>query len=211
MKLTHLSATSLALLIATTSLMAQSMSQFKGKPGSKVKIDGSGNVHDWTVEGHIIGGTLELDSAFVNDPTKAAAGTKIPAKVDANIPVRSIKSGKSGMDDVMHDAMHAQEFPRISYHLKELTLKATPKSADGPFEFDSVGELAVSGKTNQIKMPVRMEKVDKSTVKTTGNTTLKMTSFGIKPPAPKLALGLIHTDDDVKITFEWQTGAAEKQ
>src|ERR1043166_4569230 len=73
-----------------------------------------------------------------------------------------------------------------------------------------LGELAVSGKTNQIKMPVRMEKIDKANVKTSGNTTLKMTSFGIKPPAPKLALGLIHTDDDVKITFEWLTGAAEK-
>jgi len=199
-----------AALLAASSVGAQNMTSFRGKPGSNVKIDGSGNVHDWTVEGHIIGGSLELDSGFVNDPTKVAPGTKIPAKVDANIPVRSIKSGKSSMDDVMHDAMHEKEFPKIFYHLKELTLKATPKSAEGPFEFDSVGELAVSGKTNQIKMPVRMEKIDKGTVKTSGNTTLKMTSFGIKPPAPKLALGLIHTDDDVKITFEWLTGAAEK-
>jgi hypothetical protein len=37
-----------------------------------------------------------------------------------------------------------------------------------------------------------------------------MTSFGIKPPAPKLALGLIHTDDDVKVTFEWLTSPTEK-
>jgi polyisoprenoid-binding protein YceI len=199
-----------ASLLVASSVSAQNMTAFRGKPGSKVKIDGSGNVHDWTVEGHIIGGSLELDSAFVNDPTKAAAGAKIPAKVEANIPTRSIKSGKSAMDDVMHDAMHAKEFPKISYRLTELTLKSAPKSAEGPFEFDSVGELAVSGKTNQIKMPVRMEKIDKANVKTSGNTTLKMTSFGIKPPAPKLALGLIHTDDDVKITFEWLTGAAEK-
>ena len=192
------------------SLFAQNLTTYRGKPGSNVRIDGSGNIHDWTVEGHIIGGSLQLDSAFVSDPTKVAAGTKIPATVDANIPVRSIKSGKSSMDDVMHDAMHEKEFPRIFYHLTELKLKATPKSADGPFEFDSVGELAVSGKTNQLKMPVRMERADKSTMKTSGNTTLKMTSFGIKPPAPKLALGLIHTDDDVKITFEWLTGMAEK-
>jgi len=191
-------------------LMAQDLTTYRGKPGSKVRIDGSGNIHDWTVEGHIIGGSLQLDSGFVNDPTKVAAGTKIPATVDANIPVRSIKSGKSSMDDVMHDAMHEKEFPKVFYHLKELKLKTTPKSAEGPFEFDSVGDLAVSGKTNEIKMPVRMERADKSTMKTSGNTTLKMTSFGIKPPAPKLALGLIHTDDDVKITFEWLTGMAEK-
>ena len=38
---------------------------------------------------------------------------------------------------------------------------------------------------------------------------VKMTSFGIQPPAPKIALGLISTGDDVKIAFEWNTGAAE--
>jgi polyisoprenoid-binding protein YceI len=210
MKLIRITATIASFVLAASPLMAQSMSTFQAKPGSTVKIDGSGNVHDWTVTGHIIGGTLELDSNFVSDPTKAAVGTKIPAKVDATIPTRSIKSGKSSMDDVMHDAMHAKDFPKIFYHLKELTLTATPKSAEGPFQFDSVGELAVSGKTNQIKMPVRMERVDKSTFRTSGNTTLKMTSFGIQPPAPKLALGLIHTDDDVKITFEWLTGTAQQ-
>jgi hypothetical protein len=32
-----------------------------------------------------------------------------------------------------------------------------------------------------------------------------MTSFGIQPPAPKIALGLISTGDDVKLTFDWVT------
>jgi len=210
MKLKLVTVTLFVATVLAVSLAAQNLTTYKGKPGSKVRIDGSGNIHDWTVEGHIIGGALQLDSTFVSDPTKVAAGTKIPATVDANIPVRSIKSGKSAMDDVMHDAMHEKEFPKIFYHLKELTLKATPKSAEGPFEFDSVGDLAVSCKTNEIKMPVHMERADKSTMKTSGTTGLKMTSFGIKPPAPKIALGLIHTDDDVKITFEWLTGVAEK-
>ena len=196
-------------LLAAASLDAQNLTELKAMPGSKARVDGTGN-HPWTVESQIIAGRLAIDSAFWNDPQKAAAGSKVNAQADATIPVRQIKSGKSLMDYVMHDAMHEKEHPKIEYHLKELALKAAPKSAEGPFEFDSVGDLAINGKTNSIKMPVRMERIDKSKMKTSGTTSFKMTSFGIEPPAPKLAGGFLHTDDDVKVTIEWITGTAEK-
>src|SRR5438309_7465524 len=96
---------SLIALLAASSLTAQNLTEFKSLPGSKVKVDGTGN-HPWTVEGQIIAGHLALDSGFVSDPQKAAAGTKVNAQVDATLPVRSIKSGKSHMDCGMHDAMH---------------------------------------------------------------------------------------------------------
>ena len=88
-------------------------------------------------------------------------------------------------------------------------MKETPTSAEGPFLFDSKGELAVAGVTNKVAFPVTMTRVDKNKMKTTGATNVKMTSFGIQPPAPKIALGLISTGDDVKIAFEWNTAAAE--
>jgi hypothetical protein len=199
----------LLLFIAVATFSAENLTRFDRQPGSKVKIDGSGNIHDWTVESRIIGGHLDIDPAFLSDPTKAMPGTKVPAQVEASVPVRSMKSGKSLMDNVMHDAMHEKEHPQIVYQLKELKVKETPKSANGPFQFDSVGDLAINGVTNSITMPVTIEKTDK-TLKTTGSTQLKMTLFGIKPPAPKIALGAITTKDEVKITFEWLTAQAEK-
>jgi polyisoprenoid-binding protein YceI len=186
---------------------AQEMTKFDAKPGSKVKIDGTSTVHDWTVEGLIIAGSLELDSKFTADPTKAQPG-KLPAKVEATIPVRTIKSGKKSMDDIMHAAMKQPEHPQIRYHLTELKLKETPKSADGPFNFDSQGELTVAGVTNKVAFPVTMTRTGKI-VKTAGATSVKMTSFGIQPPAPKMALGLITTGDEVKLNFEWVTGVPE--
>src|SRR5947207_100691 len=107
------------LLLAASSVKAQNLTRFNALPGSKVTIDGTGN-HPWSVESRIIAGTLEIDPAFLNDPTKATAGSKVNAKVDATIPVRQLKSGKSLMDYVMHDAMHEKEHPKIEYHLKEL-------------------------------------------------------------------------------------------
>src|ERR1041385_4162175 len=147
-------------LALAASTFAQNLTKFESKPGSKVKIDGTSNIHDWTVEGGIIGGTMELDSAFVNDPTSARPG-KINAKVETSIPVRSLKSGNSLMDKRMYDAMTQPKYPKIEYRVTELTLKETPKSATGPFTFDSKGELTVSGHTNTVSFPVTMTRVDK--------------------------------------------------
>ena len=87
----------------------------------------------------------------------------------------------------MYQAMKLPQYPRIEYRLSELTLKETPKSANGPFVFESTGNLVVSGVTNKVSFPVTMTRSDK-TMKTTGTTSVKMTSFGITPPALDLAI-----------------------
>jgi len=185
-------------------LHAQNLTRYTAQPGSKVKLDGTSNIHDWTVEGGIVGGAMELDSAFMADPPSGKPG-KIAAKVEVTIPVRSLKSGNKLMDDRMYDAFKQPQFPQIKYRLTELTLKEAPKSANGPFTFDSKGELAVSGVTNKVSFPVTIARTDK-TMKATGSTTVKMTSFGITPPGLVVA---IRTGDDVKITFDWLTSPAE--
>ena len=198
-------AVSLALAL---SLPAQNLTKFESKPGTKLKMDGTSNIHDWTVESGIVAGAMELDSAFIAKPTEAKPG-KIAAKVEATIPVRSLRSTKSkAMDDRMYQAMKLPQHPRIEYRLTELTLKETPKSANGPFVFDSTGNLTVSGVTNKVSFPVTMTRTDK-TMKTTGTTSVKMTSFGITPPALNLAIAAIRTGDEVKITFDWVTAVTE--
>jgi polyisoprenoid-binding protein YceI len=201
------SITSIVALVLATSTFAQNLTKFEAKPGTKLKMDGTSSIHNWTVESGIVGGAMEIDSAFLADPTAAKPG-KIPAKVETVIPVRQLKSGTKAMDDRMYQAMKMPQFPKIEYRLTELTLKETPKSANGPFNFDSTGELTVSGVTNKVSFPVTMTRADKM-LKTTGNTSVKMTSFGITPPALDLLAVSIRTGDDVKITFDWSTGAAE--
>ncbi|HYV34910.1 MAG TPA: YceI family protein [Gemmataceae bacterium] len=191
-----------ALLLLAGSLHAQT-TRFDAQPlGSKVKLEGTSTVHDWTMEGAIIGGFVELDSGFVAAPDKAQPG-KVAATAQVTIPIRSLKSGKDSMDAVMQDAMKQDQFPRIVYRLTALTLKATPKSAEGPYEFNSNGELIISGVTNKVSFPVTMQRVEGKKLKTSGSTSVKMTAFGIQPPAPKIALGFITTGDDVKVSFDW--------
>src|SRR5438132_14071546 len=92
------------LLLASISIRSESI-RYEARPGSKVKIDGTSTVHDWTVESGIIGGFMELESNFPLDLSKPDGEIKVTPKVQVKILVRSIKSGKSLMDDFMHDAM----------------------------------------------------------------------------------------------------------
>jgi hypothetical protein len=202
---------SLWLLTAVALQAAEAATRFNSKPGDlKVRIEGTSNVHDWQVEGKLIGGYIEVGPGFPSEPGQVAAPGKVDAKVEAYIPVRSLasieKDGKpysTAMDDIMYEKLLIQANPKILYRLTELTLKEAPKAKDAPYVFDSKGELVVAGVTNTISMPVNVTPLADKKLRITGSTSVKMTSFKIEPPAPKIALGLIKTGDDVKLIFEW--------
>jgi polyisoprenoid-binding protein YceI len=202
---------SLWLLIAVALQAAEPVARFNSKPGDlKVRIEGTSSVHDWQVEGKLIGGYLEVGPGFPSEPGQVATAGKVDAKVEAYIPVRSLasieKDGKSystDMDDIMYEKLKVETNPKILYRLTELTLKEAPKAKDGPYVFDAKGELVVAGVTNTISMPVNITPLADKKIRITGSTSVKMTSFNIEPPAPKIALGLIKTGDDVKLFFEW--------
>jgi hypothetical protein len=182
-------------------------------PGSKVRIEGTSSIHDWQVEGKLIGGSLEAGAGFPLGPGQALAPGKVEVKADAFIPVRSLKSiEKDGrpysdsMDDIMYGKLLQSAHPRILYHLDELTMKPAPTGTNTAFEFNATGKLVVAGVTNKISMPVTVLPLGTNKLKIAGRAAVKMTDFGIKPPAPAIALGLIKTGDEVTLSFEWVVG-----
>ncbi|MBI3191595.1 MAG: YceI family protein, partial [Pedosphaera parvula] len=115
---------------------------------------------------------------------------------------RSLKSGKTLMDTVMPDTMHMEQNPKIDFMLTELVLRDPPKAGE-PLRLNAKGDLTVAGVKKAIAMPVTMEQIAEGKLKVMGSVPLKMTDFGMKPPAPKIAAGMIKTGDDVKIGFTW--------
>ena len=195
-------ALAVALLLAG-SLQAQNKVTYQGQPGSKVKIEGTSNIHDWTVEGMIIAGTMELDEALLKDPKPG----KINATAKVSIPVRTLKSGKPRIDEVMQEHMNMAKFKNIEYTLTELVLKEPPKSAGGPFVLESKGDLPVSGLTKKITMPVPITKVGPDKCKASGSISLKMNQYNIKPPNANIpGMAQTTTGDDVKVSVDWMTG-----
>jgi polyisoprenoid-binding protein YceI len=185
-----------AALLSTASLVLAETTHYVPVPNSsKLRMDGTSTIHDWHADTDVIGGSLDLDANF---PEGAGSATITP-KVEVKIPVRSLKtSGGKRMDAVMQDHMKYPENKMIEYRVLELAPKGSGK-------FEAKGALTVAGVTKTNTMAVSIEKVDKTKLKVVGKIDLKMTDFGISPPAPDIGLGLIKTGDDVKLIFEWVT------
>jgi hypothetical protein len=201
----------LILLVASVSAdAADQMTKYYAKSGSKIRMEGTSNIHDWQMEGTLIGGYFEVGANFPSEPGQAATPGKVDAHAEPFIMVRSLKSiEKDGkpysdrMDEVTYEHLKAPENPKIIYHLTEFTLKESAKSKDAPYVCEAKGDLVVAGVTNQITMPVNVYVLGDKKLKISGTSTVKMTDFKIDPPAPKIALGMIKTGDEVKLIFDW--------
>lgn len=199
-------AAALALLAALTAAAhAEALVRYQALPNkSKVKIAGSSTIHDWTMEGPIIAGFLEVPEGYSFERTATSVATfKDAPKAEIGIPVQSIKSGNKRMDEVMLEHMKQPQHPRIAFKLQELAPKSGERKAGTPLEYVSKGELTIAGVTKTIEMPVSIEKTDDKQLKVSGEAPIRMTDYGIKPPAPNIALGLIKVGNDVKISFDW--------
>lgn len=203
MKATRLFLNTAAALLFAAALHAETVTYMAVPRGSIMKIDGTSTIHDWTVESQVIGGKMELDSNFpLNPAEEPPKELKVTPKVDVTIPVRQLKSGKSLMDTVMHNAMNAETHPSIKYTVLEMKPKG---KTDKGLLFATKGAITCNGVTRTNEFDVVMTKVEANKLKVSGSTKAKMTDFKIPPPAPKIALGAIKTGDDVKLTFEWLT------
>jgi polyisoprenoid-binding protein YceI len=172
--------------------------------GSKMTMDGTSTIHDWTVESPLIGGFMDVDAQF----PESALSSSGPVKPDAQafVVVRTLKSYEQHMDEVMQEHLKMAQFPRIEYRVLELQPKSPPGTT-GRVEFDATGTLTVAGVTQTHVMPVTIEHLDGGRLKVSGSTPLKMTDFNVDPPAPTiLGMPLIKTGDDIKISFEWVLG-----
>ena len=213
MKTRIIIAANLALvLLASLSVQAADQStKYYARSGSKMRIEGTSTIHDWQVEGTLIGGYFEVGPGFPTEPGQSATPGKVDAHAEPFIMVRTLKSiEKDGkpysdrMDEVMYEHLKAQQSPKISFHLTDLTLKEPAKSKDTPFLFEAKGQVSVAGVTNDITMPVSVLPLGDKKLKISGKTSLKMTDFKVDPPNP-LGLG-IKTGDDIKIIFDWMVG-----
>jgi polyisoprenoid-binding protein YceI len=202
----------LALLYAATVLTqaAEGWTEYRARPGAgnKILIDGTANmIHEkWKVRGLIIGGTVEVGPSFPTDPASAKPG-KLDVKSKVQIPVRSLKSieddGRpysASMDNIMYEKLKMEEHKEITFTLGSLTLKEVK---DGAYQCEAEGDLTVAGASKKITMPVEVSVPEENRLKFAGQVDVKMTDFGIEPPAPAIAGGLIKTGDEIKLTFEW--------
>lgn len=165
---------------------------------SKVTVAGTSTLHDWTVESARIEGEVTVPEGFF------AGDTAVQPTAAVSIPTRSLASGKKKMDDLMHEALRAEENASIQYRL----VSAKPKSGAGSDRvvLDTRGRLTIAGKTREVPMEVEVLRQAGGRLLVKGAAAITMSDFGMKPPTAML--GTVKTGDDVTVRFEWTLGPA---
>lgn len=143
-----------------------------------MEVQGTSSLHDW--------------ESSVNDFTVEAnlSGNQIK-DIQFSAIVKSIKSGKSGMDSNTYKALKEDKYPEIKFYSDQLTIKGE--------KLTGTGRLTIAGKSQNI--PVNLDIKQNSTITVNGNVNIKMSDYGITPPTA--VFGTIKTGDEITIQFNF--------
>jgi polyisoprenoid-binding protein YceI len=176
-----------ALLLCSTA-HAQQATRLELLPESRVRVDGTSNREDWTVDAAELRGfaVVHRDGAAVRI---TEAGFTVPAR-------RMVSEHGVIMDRLMHGALKAAAHPDIVY---ELTTAATLPNG-GTATMTTTGRVRIAGVTRAVEAPVQAEWLENGSIRFTGSHPLLMSDFGITPPTAMF--GALRTGNRVVVHFE---------
>lgn len=163
-------------------------SKYQVSDNSTITIAGTSTLHDWTMDSQNIKGTADIE----------LSGGEITAinEVVLQIPVESLKSGKSAMDKNAYEAMNTKKHPNILFKAKGFDKAAI---INGKSTMEVTGDLTIAGKTRTEKILVEYKTDNKGNLVVSGSKAIKMTDFGVTPP--EVMFGTVKTGNDLNITF----------
>jgi hypothetical protein len=196
----------LLLFLCQVSLGAEYTVRYEPAPGaSRVQLNGTSNLHDWTIKGTVIQGYVDVnETCRLNPKVQELSGldqVMASVKTHVEIPIPSLKSGHSGMDKNTYKALKSEQYPRIIFNLEQISIRTQPQPPRMTATFDTVGRLSVAGATRRMPMTVTAEPLDDKQFRVSGELTIRMTDFGINPPTA--LFGTLKTGNQLTIQFTW--------
>lgn len=156
---------------------------------SSLLVDGTSNIHDWTIKAENTGGLLTVNF----DDGKLQ---KID-KLEFSVVAESLVSGKSGMDKNTYKALDTDKHKNITYKLEKVN--SIEKISDNNYKVKTTGCLTLAGVKNNINLNFDLNSNSNQLV-LTGQYKLKMTDYGVE--APTAMFGTIKTGEDVVVKFK---------
>ncbi|NEM96966.1 YceI family protein [Pontibacter burrus] len=163
-------------------LLAQTQFQLAGK--TELKVNGTSTLHDWEMTSAQAQGKAEM----------ILEGTTLKNVKSASVTLKtqSIKSGTAKMDDIAYETLKANKFTDIVFTLTSFRALDNNRAL-------AVGNLTIAGTTKPVTFNVETS-TKSGVVQMTGETNIKFTEFGIKPPTA--LLGTVKTGNDLKLSFK---------
>lgn len=155
----------------------------------EVTVKGTSTLHDWEEKSQK--GTCEALFALDNDRVTGLSSLVF------SLPVESIKSEHTLMDNNTYKALKSGSFKNITFVLSSATV--TQQNATTSV-VKAIGKLTIAGATKEtdIAGTVTYNAADKSYT-IAGAKKIRMTDYGVTPPS--VMLGTIKTGNDITVYF----------
>jgi len=159
------------------------------QPSNTIILKGTSTLHDYECKSTILNGVIEIDTLM-----------RSFTSIEVVIPVKSIHSESSSMDDNMYEALKAEKYSDIKFSLlhSETAREVNLIRSDSTLQLR--GTLTIAGKEQLIDLPVKIMKNNNDIITVRGTKKLLMTDYGIKPPT--FMLGVLKTGNEVAVEFE---------
>ncbi len=174
--------------------------KYKTLTGSKIWIEGTSTINDFTCSTTQVVGYGYLAKRSVPADNYQNNSVKDSEEVVITINVRSFDCGRTAMNHDMYHAMKSDRFPVIRYRLVSAKLLSDPDSVGSTFTIDSKGKMTIAGKTNIVKIKMKVQQLQKGEFKLTGSEPISMHDYGITPPTA--LWGLIRAHDKLVVHFD---------
>ncbi|HET6402214.1 MAG TPA: YceI family protein [Candidatus Kapabacteria bacterium] len=214
-----------------SAVRAQAVHYTIGKKSAELTVLGTSTLQNWSMTSHDFTGDAEFDTAWSHEiavsrdtssaeiasgdtglDTVSIVQLKALPSLTVTVPVQSLKSYSSELDENAYRALDADRFHQIIFTLTAASITppesiAAEAKADPPTASDDTGEysivaqgyLAVAGETKPVTLLCKARLNWDGSISVSGTTTINMTYFGVTPPT--LLKGAIETGDAIRINF----------
>ena len=172
----------LILAISLTAFTVNETTQFKNVSGSQLKVNGTSNIHDWTMNA----------SSFTCEGNVVLKGDQLQdiSALSFTLPVANLKGKEDLLNTRAHKALKAEQFNKITFKLTNATVVPQQKV------IKAAGNLTIAGVTKPIVLQTNYA-VNGNEITFKGSEAIKMSDFNIK--APTFMMGALKVADAVTI------------
>lgn len=185
-----------AIVFMATEVFSQQFSYIP-QAESKLWIEGRSNINEFACAANQYSGQAELYEEDEEADFVQEVHERLSLKVE--IRVKGFECGRKRMNQDLMDALKSDDYPEITFLFDSAELLQMPKHPDDPFKVDVKGSLTVAGVTQDIHFNTRAYYLEADRVRAIGNTTIKMSNFGVEPPTA--LMGLVKAEDELTVKF----------
>jgi YceI-like protein len=178
----------LVIVMLTLPILSSSQVKYRSE-ALTISIKGTSSLHDWEMKSD----KGQLDAVLVLGNNFKITGI---SGLHFTVQSKSLKSGRSQMDNNSYKALKTNTYNSISFVLSSANIIQSDANS---YQLKCLGNLTIAGTTHETELVVGcIINADKSYT-CSGSKKLKMTDFNIKPPT--VLMGTIKTGDEISVAY----------